>query len=152
MTSVSLLVWKIEPWASRRCADFLRIHQVAVVGQRDHALVRLHHDGLGIEQSRVASGGVARVPDGERAVELRQNILGEDVGHQSHGAMGAQSQPVGGDDARRFLSAMLQRMQPEVSQLLRLRVSVDGHHAAFVMKFVEHSQPLALSFQPPRST
>ncbi len=49
--------------------DFLRIHQVAVVGQRNHAFVRLHHDGLGIEQRRIAGGGVARVSDSERAVE-----------------------------------------------------------------------------------
>ena len=66
-----------------------------------------------------------------------KNVLGKDVGHQSHGAVGAQSQAVGGDDARRFLSAMLQRMQPEVSQLLRLRMGVDGDHSALVMKFVE---------------
>ena len=50
-------------------ADFVRIHQIAVVGQRDHALVRLHHDGLGIEESRIAGGGVTRVPNGQRAVE-----------------------------------------------------------------------------------
>ena len=67
----------------------------------------------------------------------RQDFLGKDVGDQSHGAMGAQGQAVGGDDARRFLPAMLQRMQPEVSQLFRLRVSVDRHHSAFVMEFIE---------------
>ena len=81
--------------------------------------------------------------DGERAVERGQNILGKDVGHQSHGAMGAQGQPVRGDDARRFLSAMLQRMQPEVSQFLRLRMGVDCYDSAFVMEFIEH-----VSFQP----
>ena len=79
------------------------------------------------------------------AVELRQNVFGKDVGDQSHGPMGAQRQPVGGDDARRLLSAMLQRMQAEVSELLRLRMGVDGHHPAFVVKFVG-SQHLALSF------
>ncbi len=67
----------------------------------------------------------------------RQDILGKDVGDQSHGAMGAQCQAVGGDDARRLLSAMLQRVQAEVSQLLRLRVSVDRHHSALVMEFIE---------------
>ena len=54
--------------------DFLRIHQVAVVRQRNHALVRLHHDGLSVEQRRVAGGGVARVPDGQRAVQLATGL------------------------------------------------------------------------------
>ena len=31
--------------------DFVSIHQVAVVGQRNHAFVRLHHDGLSVEES-----------------------------------------------------------------------------------------------------
>ena len=84
-------------------------------------------------------------------MERQQDILGKDVSDQSHGAMGAQSQPVGGDDARRLLSAMLQRVQPEVSQLFRLRVSVNRDHAAFVMEFIEHVslQPSAFSSQPP---
>ncbi len=50
--------------------NFLRVHQVAVVGQRNHALVRLHHDGLSVEQRRIAGGGVTRVSDGQRAVQL----------------------------------------------------------------------------------
>ncbi len=59
--------------------NFLRIHQVAVVGQRNHALVRLHHDGLRIEQRRITRGGVARVPNGKGAVHLRKNFFGKDV-------------------------------------------------------------------------
>ena len=66
-----------------------------------------------------------------------QDVFGEDVGHQTHGAMGMQRHAIRGDDARRFLPAMLQRMQPEVSELLRFRMGVDGHHAAFVTELVE---------------
>ena len=54
--------------------NFLRIHQVAVVGQRNHALVRLHHDGLSVEERRIAGGGVTRVPDGQRAVQLATRL------------------------------------------------------------------------------
>ena len=43
---------------------------------------------------------------------------------------------VGGDDAGRFLSAMLERVQAEVGELLRLGMGVDGDHATFVAKFV----------------
>src|SRR6185369_8727718 len=66
--------------------------------------------------------------------------------------MGAQSQAVRSDNPRRFLPAMLQRMQPQVSQLLSFRVSVDGNHSALVMEFVEHDsyQPSAFS-QPSKA-
>src|SRR5208337_3239385 len=37
---------------------------------------------------------------------------------------------------RRFLSAMLERVQPEISKLLRLGMGVDGDHATFIAKFV----------------
>ena len=83
---------------------------------------------------------------------LRQDVLGEDSATSPMALWARKRQAVGGDDARRFLSAMLQRVQPEVSQLLRLRVSVDRHHSALVMKFVEACsyQPLALSHHSPR--
>ena len=50
--------------------------------------------------------------------------------------MDAGSQAIGGDDPRRLLPAMLQRMQAQVSELLRLRMSEDRHHSALVVKFV----------------
>ncbi len=61
--------------ALQPCADFMRIDQVAVVRQRDHALVALHQDGLRVEQRGVAGGGVARVPDGQRAAEASRARL-----------------------------------------------------------------------------
>ena len=72
---------------------------------------------------------------------LRQDFLGKDVRDQPHGPVSAQRHAVGGDDARRLLAAMLQRVQAEVSKLLRLRMGVDRYHAALVMKFVgrQHS-------------
>src|SRR5690242_4226533 len=75
--------------------------------------------------------------NGKGTVERGQNILGKDVGNQSHGAVSSQGQPIRGNDARRFLPPMLQRMQAEISQLLRLRMSVDGYDSAFVMEFIE---------------
>ena len=38
---------------------------------------------------------------------------------------------------------MLQRMQPQVSQLLRLGMGEDRHHAALIVKFVRN-----LTFSP----
>ena len=125
----------------------MRIDQVAVVRDGDRAFVRLHQDGLRIEQRGIASRGVARVADGQSAAHLREHIFGEDVGDRAHGLVRARGQAVGGDDAGRFLAAMLQRMQAEVSQLLRLRVREDRDHAALVVKFVGslHLAPGALA-------
>ena len=44
---------------------------------------------------------------------------------------------VGRDDARRFLPAMLQRVQPEVREVGGLRMAVDAEHAALFMEAVE---------------
>ena len=47
-------------------------------------------------------------------------------------------------DARALLAAMLQRIEPEVRQLGRFRMAVDGEDAALVVEFVEHgSQVIA---------
>jgi len=40
------------------------VSEVAVVAEGDLALVAIDHDGLGVEESFVAGGGVARVADG----------------------------------------------------------------------------------------
>ena len=41
--------------------------------------------------------------------------------------------PVGGDDARAFLAAMLQREQTVVGQYGGIRMAEDGENAAFVL-------------------
>ncbi len=78
----------LQPAANFRCVD-----QVAVVRQRDGAFIRLHHDGLGIEQRRISGSGVPRVADGERAMQPGENVFGEDVGHQAHGSVGVSAMP-----------------------------------------------------------
>ena len=62
--------------------------------------------------------------------------MAEDICDQPHGLMLAQALAVGGDDARRFLSAMLKGVQSKIGELLRLGVGVDGDYAAFIAKFV----------------
>ena len=51
--------------------DQIGIHQVAVVGQRDHALVAIHHDGLRVQHRRIAGSGVARMANGQPAGKAR---------------------------------------------------------------------------------
>ena len=117
-------------------ANFEGVDDVAVVRQGDLALVALHHDGLRVQQRRVAGGGVARVTDGKRAGKASQDVGVEDVGDQAHRLVQLQLLAVGRGDARRFLPAMLQGVQAQVSELGRLRMAVDGHHATFFAKLV----------------
>ena len=103
---------------------------------RNRSFVGLHQDRLGVQQRRISRGRVARVPNGQRSPQLGQDILDENIRHQSHGFMGMQRHPIGGHDPRRLLPPMLQGMQAQVSKLLRLRVRIDGDDTAFFMKFV----------------
>ena len=58
------------------------------------------------------------------------------VADQAHAFFGVELLAVEGDDARRFLAAMLERMQAERRQRRRIRMSENAEHAAFLMKGV----------------
>ena len=51
-------------------ADFIGVDQVAVMRQSNHALVAIDHDGLRVEHSGIAGGGVARMSDSQIAGKL----------------------------------------------------------------------------------
>ena len=51
-------------------------------------------------------------------------------------ALGVEPRAVEGDDARRFLAAMLQRMQPERDDRRRVGMVEDAEHAAFLAQAV----------------
>ena len=59
-------------------AQVAEVDQVAVVSDGDEALGGVDADGLGVEQGRVAGGGVARVADGHLAGKLGEYVVGED--------------------------------------------------------------------------
>ena len=122
----------------------MRVDQISVVGNGNYAFIRLHQDGLRIEQRRIATSRITRVADGECATQPRKHFFGEDISDQAHVLVHVQSHAVRGDDAGRFLPSMLQRMQAEVGKLLRLGVGVDCHHTALFAKFVDRKH-LALS-------
>ena len=54
----------------------------------------------------------------------------------AHRALGHQTLAVGRDHAARFLAAMLQRVQAQISQARGFRVAIDAKHAALFMQFV----------------
>ncbi len=117
-------------------AHFQRIDDVAVVRQGDLALVALHHDGLRVEQRRIAGGRITRVSDGKRAGDAGQRVGVEDVGDQPHGFVQLERLAVGSNDAGRLLPAMLQGIQAQVSQLGGFRVTIERHHATFFTQLI----------------
>ena len=107
-------------------AQVAQVDQVAVVGDGDEALGRVDADGLGVEQRRVAGGGVAGVADGHVAGELGEHVVGEDFRHQAHALDVGQVLAVGGGDAGRFLAAMLQGVEAEIGLARGVGMAVDG--------------------------
>jgi hypothetical protein len=59
---------------------------------------------------------------------VAQTIFGEDLADMAHLAHPVQLLAVTGNDASRFLPPMLERVQPEIGELRRLRVSKDSNY------------------------
>ena len=118
-------------------AQLGKIHQVAVVRDRDSAARIFDDQRLAIFDGGGTSGRVAVVPDGAGAFELAQHVLVEDVGDQSHPAMGDERLAVGRYDASRFLPAMLQAVQAEIREVGRLGMPVDAEHSALLVETIE---------------
>ena len=76
------------------------VYQVAVVRDGNESLGGIHADRLSIEQGRVASGGVPRVPDRHRPRKLGQDILGKDLRNQAHAFDVGKMLAVSGRDSR----------------------------------------------------
>ena len=125
---------EVSAFAFQAGAHVAQIHQVAVVGDGDEALGGFDADGLGVEQRRVAGGGVAGVADGHLAGELGEHIIGEDFRDQAHAFDVGQMLSVGGGDAGRFLAAMLEGVEAEIGLPGGIGMAVNGDDAAL---FVE---------------
>jgi hypothetical protein len=69
------------------------------------------------------------------ARQLRQILVIEDLRHKTHAVMAAEfTVAVGmGDNARAFLPAMLQRVEPKEGDLRRVGMTEDGEDAAFIL-------------------
>jgi hypothetical protein len=96
--------------------QLLGVDEVAVVGEGDGALVTGAEGGLGVGPHRAAGGGVAGVPDRDVPLEGLEGGLVEDLGDQAHVLVDQDLGAVGGRDARGFLSAMLEGVEPVVGE------------------------------------
>ena len=91
------------------------VDDVAVVREGNVAVAESCEHGLRILDRGRAGGTVARMPDRHGAAQCRGRIGAKPLGHETHAA-NSSCLPVliDGDDARRFLTAMLQRVQTEM--------------------------------------
>ena len=92
-----------------------RVDQVAVVRERDLALVRAV-DRLGVLPGRGARRRVAHVADRHRAGERLELALVEDLRHEAEVAHGHDVAALAGGDAGGLLPAVLEREEREVGE------------------------------------
>ena len=117
-----------------RAAPFRRARQIAVVAEGQLALVAVDHDRLRVHQGSVAGGRVARVPERRVAGKARKHFGLKNIGHQAHAFFEMQFAPVARNDSGRFLAAMLQRVEAEVSHLRGFGMAEDAAHAAVIVE------------------
>ena len=93
------------------------IDQVAVVAERDPgACGGVAEHRLGVFPGGGSAGGVATVADGDVALHRGQCLLVEDLADQAEVLEHEHLRAVGDGDARRFLAAVLKRVQAVVGE------------------------------------
>ena len=104
----------------------------------DAATGEIGKHGLDVAGDRTAGGGVARVPNRLRAFQLfgMRAVLSEHIADETRMTFGNELRAVVSDDARRFLSAMLERMQAEHRQRAGVGVSEHAEHSAFFVESI----------------
>src|SRR5215472_10887201 len=112
------------------------VGQIAVVTERNLALVAVDHNGLGVQQRFVAGRGIPRVADGQAAGQLRENAGLENLFNFAHGAMVLEFQAVACDDAGGFLTAMLEGIKAEVNQIRGFGMAKNAEDATMVVEVV----------------
>ena len=95
-------------------AQVVRIRQVSVVRERDLTEVRVLEQRLCVDDDRGAGRRIPRVTDRDVPGEPAEHVFIEDARDQTHLAMTHDRGAVRYRDAGRFLTAMLQRVQPEI--------------------------------------
>src|SRR5262245_43853829 len=93
-------------------AQHFRVDQITVVGNRDGSLGIFNDEGLSIFQMTLAGGGVAIVADCPRAIQPFDDVFTKDIGNQTHLPMGNKSSAIGGDNATRLLTTVLECIKP----------------------------------------
>ncbi len=113
------------------------VGEIAVMGNGDAADFQFGKQWLDVAQRDFAGRGIARMADRDRARQFGQRCrVGIVIADEAHALFGVELLAVEGDDAGRFLSAMLQRVQAKGRQRRCIRVPENAEHAAFFVQRV----------------
>ena len=101
------------------------------MGHREAAGLEFGEQRLDVAQRRLAGRRIAHVTDrGPAGEAVDRRGAGEMIAHQPLAALGVESRAVEGDDARGFLTAMLERMQTQRDDRRRVGVAENAEDAA----------------------
>src|SRR6266566_1881103 len=103
------------------------------MGQANVSVTKPRQDGLSILDRRRSGGAVSCMADRDISWKALHVGCGERLGHQAH-SLDSPGAPlaIDGDNAGRFLPAMLQRVQTEVCHRRRVVISVDTEDSAHI--------------------
>ena len=121
------------------------------MADRQPAELEIGEQRLDVALRHFARRRVAHMADRDIAGQAVDDVLrAEIVADQPGPAMRVELPAIVGDDAGRFLAAMLQRMQPKRGQRRRIRMTVDSENAALFVEMIRvgaagRQHPLPLS-------
>jgi hypothetical protein len=123
------------------------VDQVAVVGKPNVPVAESSENGLRVLDRRRPGRAVPRVADRDPASEATDVRTLEPLRHEPHPFDRARaSRGIDGDDAGRFLSAVLQRVQSEMRNLGGVFMTVDTKDSAHIS-----GRPRERSLWPPNA-
>jgi hypothetical protein len=134
---VSVVDCIIAPFFTRFAAQRQAVGEVAVMGDCKTAGIEFGEERLDVAQDGFARGGVADMADGGGAGQALDHFAaGEGVADEAEAAFGMEALAVEGDDAGRFLAAMLEGVQAERGERRRIGMAVDAEYTAFLAQHV----------------
>ncbi len=117
-------------------SQLARVHQIAVVAERNLSVIAVDQDRLRIRQLALASGRVPDMADRGSPRQMRERLAVEHVGDVTHRTRDTHLRAVGSGNACALLAAVLQRVQAEVGHVGRFGMPEDAEDAALFSELV----------------
>ena len=126
------------------------VYQVAVVDHGQVTVAIIDHEGLGIDDGALPCGGIAVVAYGHGSFETGQPLGGEYLRHQAHAPFQIKVFPVGGGNARAFLSPVLKGIETQICQIGGFGMAENAYHGAFFFPDLRDQGPFHVQYLPSR--
>ena len=112
--------------------------EITVVTKRELSPVAIDQERLGFSKRNAAGRRISNVTDAAAPGQIRELFLTKYFADIAHAAIGVQAFSVGGNHPGRFLPAMLQGIQPEISEPRGILMIEDTKYATLVFELVQH--------------